>query len=582
MKKIILFIFLITYSIFSYSQSIEEKAYKKALDLLKKDKGEKALIEMNKSISINPNFKKALQLRAYYFFDIENYKAAFKDCNKILYRFPSDTNALQLKTLLKIYSGDEEDAEKYIKKCIALDSNDISFYSDLGYAYSMTDENTKAKKYFQKALSKKQTSADWYQLGYVFYNETNYVEALKAFENSLKLNKKNVNALRMKAICFINLQKFADGIKIYEQMFPSGNVTSDDFFNWGLAYYYQKKYDRALRYFQIPKHARNAELYYYTGLCYYQKKNYPMALQAMQKAAGFANVDDEENAVFFYNKSILENQVGDKNIAIDNFYRSVYLSPEIFNKKNIFGDTLYLIGDAAKLLKFNQQKIDSLKVLGWQERARALTENGEYALSNEVIIKALKLDSLNSYTYYLKGENENQLKNNTSAINCINKAINLQQPAANSSYLHTKGLYELNGGDTSAALADFIEVNKLDQTFKDAYYFKAMIYAGRGKTNKAIEEISTLVTMKTEEDFYLVVRAYLYNSNNEFQKALNDCNTVIKKVNDNAEAFYQRGMAYWGLENSKEATKDLNSALELDPDMDEAKEALAEINAGLK
>ncbi len=582
MKKIILFILLITGPVFSYSQSLEEQAYKKALDLLKKDKGEKALVEMNKSLVISPYFKKTLQLRAYYFFDIDNYKAALKDCNKILYRFPSDTNALQLKTLLKIYTGDEEDTEKYINKCLSLDSNDISFYSDLGYAYSMTGENTKSKKYFQKALIKKQTSADWYHLGYVFYNETNYPEALKAFEASLKLNKKNVNALRMKAICLINLQKFAAGIKIYEQILPTGNINQDDFFNWGLAYYHQQKYDRALQYFQAPKHARNADLYYYTGLCYYKKNNYLPALQAMRKAAGFANVDDEENAVFFYNKSILESRFGDKNTANDNFYRAVYLSPEIFNKKNIFGDTLNLIGDAAKLLKFNRQKIDSLKVLGWQERARALTQNGEYELSDEVIINALKLDSLNSYTYYLKSENENQLKNHISAINCINKAINLQQPAANSSYLNSKALYELNAGDTSAALADFIEVNKLDHTFKDAHYFKAMIYAGKGEINKAIEEISTILTMKTEEDFYLVIRAYLYNSNNEFQKALNDCNTVIKKVNDNAEAFYQRGMAYWGLENSKEATKDLNSALELDPDMDEAREALAEINTGLK
>ncbi|CAG8595797.1 1298_t:CDS:2 [Ambispora gerdemannii] len=92
-----------------------------------------------------------------------------------------------------------------------------------------------------------------------------------------------------------------------------------------------------------------------------------------------------------------------------------------------------------------------------------------------------------------------------------------------------------------------------NEAFKRANYPKAVEYYGRA------------MDLDPKEAVYVINRAMAYLRMREWDKAENDCTTGLQLHPDNVKALWRRGIARREQDKLKEAKKDLDHALELDP-----------------
>jgi tetratricopeptide (TPR) repeat protein len=128
--------------------------------------------------------------------------------------------------------------------------------------------------------------------GILAYDNKQYSEALQAFQEALRLNPENVNALYYAGLTYMAVEEYAPAQAALEQALKLAPTDVDVAFQLGVAYFLQQQYDKAeplLRqvYARQPQHQN---LGYYLGFIEYRKQNYREALGFLR-----ANVPSDDN-----------------------------------------------------------------------------------------------------------------------------------------------------------------------------------------------------------------------------------------------------------------------------------------------
>ncbi len=388
----------------------------------------------------------------------------------------------------------------------------------------------------------------------------------------------------MKANLLIDTKQYGEAIKIYEQLANDGNLAEpDDLLDWGLIYYKMKKYDQALVYFTIPENHQNAVLHYYTGLARYRMKQPAEALASLNQAVQFADTTDEVYAPLFFDRAIVRAGQNDKRGAVTDFLKSVYLLPEILKRQNPQGDTLELLGSYL-LLKglYSPQQLDKAAAAGYRDRAESLldTEGGEER-ALKTINQSIGLDSTVAESYFIRGRVLYLTANMEEALKDFSKAFRKANGQVSDYHYYIRGLVHYEMEQFSQAYADFSQAIRLNTKESAYYYDRAYAAAALDNYEDAIRDINQAMAMQDDKEPMLLVRAGLYNEMGRFSEALADCNAVINQGTDNALAYCVRGYAYEGLKQKSQAVADYSRALQLDPQLDDARAALDEL-AGLQ
>ncbi|HSB70644.1 MAG TPA: tetratricopeptide repeat protein [Candidatus Methylomirabilis sp.] len=122
--------------------------------------------------------------------------------------------------------------------------------------------------------------------GIVAYDAKDYTTALQSFQEALRLNPDNVNALYYTGLTYMALERFAEAQAVLEQAGKLAPQDVDVAFQLALSYFAQEQFDQAeplLRqvYAAQPTHKN---LGYYLGIIEYRKQNYREALRFFQTA----------------------------------------------------------------------------------------------------------------------------------------------------------------------------------------------------------------------------------------------------------------------------------------------------------
>lgn len=131
------------------------------------------------------------------------------------------------------------------------------------------------------------TESDVYvDRGIVAYDGKDYTGALQSFQEALRLNPENINALYYVGLTYMALGQYAEAQAILEQAKKVAPSDVDIAFQLGLAYFAQQQYDKAeplLRqvYTAQPAHQN---IGYYLGIIEYRRQNYREALRFFQTA----------------------------------------------------------------------------------------------------------------------------------------------------------------------------------------------------------------------------------------------------------------------------------------------------------
>ena len=136
--------------------------------------------------------------------------------------------------------------------------------------------------------------------------------------------------------------------------------------------------------------------------------------------------------------------------------------------------------------------------------------------------------------------------------------------------------------ERSSEMSDEIPVDGGNQTAED-YFYKANNYMYNGQYQLAIDNYTKCLKLETDDDAAAYYnRGIAYGNLENYTAAIADFTSAIRIEPDAADAYYNRGLAYAKLENYTAAIADYTSAITINPDYVNAYWArgIAKENAG--
>ena len=214
MKLIICTLISFLFFINSYGQTAQEYAEKGYLAIQNQDYSG-GLEFFSKAIQIDPNEESFYHNRAVCYDALAKYQNAITDFNKALLLDNSvdNYNGIGITyTNLKNYN----EAIKYFKLALAVDTNNVETYYNIGYA------NGNQKKYQQSIISfNKAIEINPAHLNSLhgraisYFALLNYKEALKDFNKIITLTPNDSEIISYRAKCYYELQEFDNAINDY-------------------------------------------------------------------------------------------------------------------------------------------------------------------------------------------------------------------------------------------------------------------------------------------------------------------------------------------------------------------------------
>jgi tetratricopeptide (TPR) repeat protein len=127
-----------------------------------------------------------------------------------------------------------------------------------------------------------------------------------------------------------------------------------------------------------------------------------------------------------------------------------------------------------------------------------------------------------------------------------------------------------------AALSSAQKANELDVTNLAAYLVLGQAYLANDLNEEAVRALEIYNIYHPADHIAMTSLATGYNAVGDFQEAIKLLDGVIAKKINRPEAYYQRGMAYLGLEDLKKAVTNFQLALDYDPKDFDASISLAQ------
>jgi tetratricopeptide (TPR) repeat protein len=202
----------------------------------------------------------------------------------------------------------------------------------------------------------------------------------------------------------------------------------------------------------------------------------------------------------------------------------------------------------------------------------------QHQKSVQYVNEALRLDETHPQAYFIKGMNYKELGDTTKAISTFLTATE-QDPEHFEAFMQLGLLYSARGSDLAVAYLD--NAINLDSTRMDAWYAKAMFHQNNGNPQeaRAIYRKMIVADPQNEKAFYNL--GFLYFNQDSIDRAFTYFDMATKVSPTYAAAYYMRGYCFEYQGKYKEAKKDYNHSLNLQPDFDLPIDGLARISKKL-
>lgn len=207
------------------------------------------------------------------------------------------------------------------------------------------------------------------------------------------------------------------------------------------------------------------------------------------------------------------------------------------------------------------QLIDALDSLGNYKQAIIETD------------ALIKKDSMNYAFWFRRGQLCSSAKDTTSAILSYSKAIKIY--AAPDAFLALANLYAETKNAQSLLLTDYVLRLRMGrENNAHCFFIKGIYYARTNDKIKAIQYFDQCVAENyTYTEAYLEKGFILFDSN-KTEEALKTFQLAANINSTNADAYYWIAKCNEAMHKKEEAIKNYQTALQLDANLQEAKDAL--------
>ena len=163
-------------------------------------------------------------------------------------------------------------------------------------------------------------------LGIVHLMHEDYKEALRYFNESLKLDKASPDTYFNRAISYIQLGDTTAAIKDLKTGIRLNPFSAEALRRLAIIEYEQKNYSEAIQNLNqaLSLDEGNTLILFQRAISYFQLKQYDETLQDLQSVLDI----DSANALVFYNRAVIYSEIGRYNEAIDDYTKAIQINPD--------------------------------------------------------------------------------------------------------------------------------------------------------------------------------------------------------------------------------------------------------------
>lgn len=513
-----------------------------------------------------------------------------------------------------------------------------------GYSNFEAKIMNKAKQAFFEIKSGRSSYANsaTYYWGYINYLEGNYETALTEFSR-IKDDPQFMPVIPFYTCQIYYLQeKYDSVVEMAPRLLASAPESQKNDLNKivGDSYFELGQYDQAVKYLEAyegVKGKKTREDFYRVGYAYYKTQNFEKAVPAFEKASvgsdllaqnayyhladSYLGIGDknkakyaferasqysfdpkiEEDALFNYAKITYELSYSPFNETIKAFDQYIAKYPDSERNDAAF-DYLVKVYMTTRNYRDAISSIEKIKVQSpsvkeaYQRvtyyRGLEFFNDGKYSTAIDYFKKSLDNGGYNrtfkvlsqywsAEAYYQTGKYQEAIKNYTTFQS---SAGSFSLPEFGTAYYNTAYSYFKlkNYQEAASWFRKYINQNKTtDQQKSDAYNRLGDCYYIKREFDEATKSYTQSIALDAyDADYALFQRATCYGMDREFQKKVDDLNSILTKYPKSAftdDALYEIGRTYERLENLDQAIASYDKLIETIPGSSYSRKSLLQL-----
>lgn len=280
----------------------------------------------------------------------------------------------------------------------------------------------------------------------------------------------------------------------------------------------------------VKLHSKKAEYMISLSTAFYNLDKPYEAIEWAAKAIGM----DANNDFAYYKRGLALLKKKDTAAAMKDFDTAIRIDPEYFDYHFSKGFILFYQdqyqaakAEFEKCIQLNAANTDALYYLGGIEFAMQ-----NYAVAAGLFDKIIVLDSANVDAYYYRAKCDMNLENNAGAIRFFSKGIELDSSYAGYDMLFSRGIA-------------FYNIDKYYNSIRDLGAF--LKYAEKENADRATAS------------YFL---AFNYHDLGQFETGLKHANEALAIDNNDADAWFAKGICLLSLKDNTEACRAFRTAAE--------------------
>lgn len=303
------------------------------------------------------------------------------------------------------------------------------------------------------------------------------------------------------------------------------------------------------------------------GIIDYNLKRYNDSILKLTKAISI----DKSNKQAYLVRGHAYAESGDFQKALADYEKVIELFPKnseayfylgvIWDEKKDYEKSIYYY---SKAIENDNSYVNAIANRGW-----VYLRTSKFSMAEDDFRIALQINQRNISA--ISGMAELYIYRDSdfsSALLFYDKAISINRDDPKLYYL--RGVLFVNMKKYLEAASEFSQAISLNPKYMDAYLGRGNCRAEIGDKEKAIKDYTTVIELGGDNVEAYNNRAYTYYELGLYANSLSDYNTAIAISHSNkkllAEVFYGRSELFAKINKQKEALRDAQSAVELNPD----------------
>lgn len=149
-------------------------------------------------------------------------------------------------------SCDFKKSYEYIVKAVSINPNYVEAQQFLSFLFTLSGDKESAERHLNIALGINPLSQETlFFKGYLDYMFENYEDSLAQVDDNIKVNPKNIPAISVKSLCLLNLGKYDEVLRLFEEIPKDVVVTGEKTGAIALAYLFKKDERNTTKYIDL-------------------------------------------------------------------------------------------------------------------------------------------------------------------------------------------------------------------------------------------------------------------------------------------------------------------------------------------